>query len=129
MDGYSSWMEKPLPSMSKEGPHFSSFRTAGAADPTYLYAFDLLIRDGEALHTQRIERRREQLSELLPEPIEPIRFSPLLQAPVVQVLEGVRKLRLKALSASATVPNYEQVSDPALGSGVPAQSPGAVRCR
>jgi hypothetical protein len=51
----------------------------------------LLIRDGEALHTQTIERRREGLSELLPESIDPIRLSPLLQAPVDQVLEGGAK--------------------------------------
>jgi ATP-dependent DNA ligase len=44
----------------------------GRAHPfsAYLYVFDLLIRDGEALHTQTIERRRERLSELLPESID-----------------------------------------------------------
>jgi bifunctional non-homologous end joining protein LigD len=64
----------------------------GRAHPlsVYLYVFDLLIRDGEALHTQTIERRRERLSELLPESIDPIRLSPLLQAPVDQVLEGAK---------------------------------------
>jgi bifunctional non-homologous end joining protein LigD len=52
----------------------------GRAHPlsAYLYVIDLLIRDGEALHTQTIERRRERLSELLPESIDPIRLSPLL---------------------------------------------------
>ena len=44
----------------------------GRAHPlsAYLYVFDLLIRDGEALHAQTIERRRERLSELLPESID-----------------------------------------------------------
>ena len=71
----------------------------GRARPlsAYFYAFDLLIRDGEALHTQTIERRRERLSELLPESIDPIRLSPLLQAPVDQILEEVRKLRLEGI--------------------------------
>ena len=72
-------MEKSLPSMSKERPSFQLLQN-GRAHPlsAYLYVFDLLIRDGEALHTQTIERRRERLSELLPESIDPIRLSPLL---------------------------------------------------
>jgi bifunctional non-homologous end joining protein LigD len=73
----------------------------------YFYAFDLLIRDGEALHTQTIERRRERLSELLPESIDPIRLSPLLQAPVDQVLEEVRKLRLEGIIGKRNGSNYE----------------------
>jgi ATP-dependent DNA ligase len=73
----------------------------------YLYVIDLLIRDGEALHTQTIERRRERLSELLPESIDPIRLSPLLQAPVDQVLEGVRKLRLEGIIGKRNDSKYE----------------------
>jgi bifunctional non-homologous end joining protein LigD len=73
----------------------------------YFYAFDLLIRDGEALHSQTIERRRERLSELLPESMDPIRLSPLLQAPVGQVLEGVRKLRLEGIIGKRNGSNYE----------------------
>ena len=81
----------------------------GRAHPlsAYLYVFDLLIRDGEALHTQTIERRRERLSELLPESIDPIRLSPLLEAPVDQVLEGVRKLRLEGIIGKRNDSKYE----------------------
>ena len=46
----------------------------------YFYIFDLLHLDGEALHRETIERRRERLSELLPESVDPLRFSPLLRA-------------------------------------------------
>jgi bifunctional non-homologous end joining protein LigD len=72
-----------------------------------LYAFDWLLRDGEALHTQTIERRRERLSELLLGSIGQIRLSPLLQAPVDQVLEGVRKLRLEGIIGKRNGSNYE----------------------
>ncbi|HEX8311629.1 MAG TPA: ATP-dependent DNA ligase, partial [Chthoniobacteraceae bacterium] len=51
----------------------------------YLYAFDLLNRNGEALHTEPIERRRERLNELLSNPVDPLRLSLLLQAPASQV--------------------------------------------
>jgi bifunctional non-homologous end joining protein LigD len=73
----------------------------------YFYLFDLLIRDGEALHTQTIERRRERLSELFPESIDPIRLSPLLEAPINQVLEGVRKLRLEGVIGKRNGSKYE----------------------
>jgi bifunctional non-homologous end joining protein LigD len=81
----------------------------GRAHPlsAYLYVFDLLIRDGEALYTQTIERRRERLSELLPASIDPIRLSPLLQAPVDQILEGVRKLRLEGIIGKRNDSKYE----------------------
>jgi len=51
----------------------------------YLYDFDLLIGDSQALHTQTIESRRERLSELLPESIDPI---------LVAAAAGVRRARL-----------------------------------
>ncbi len=63
----------------------------------YFYAFDLLHRDGEALHTAPIEQRRARLHELLPEPRDPLRLSPLLQAPAADVLEAVQKLGLEGV--------------------------------
>jgi bifunctional non-homologous end joining protein LigD len=36
--------------------------------PVYLYIFDLLVRNGEALLSRTIEDRRQQLRELLPDP-------------------------------------------------------------
>jgi bifunctional non-homologous end joining protein LigD len=89
-------------------PSFQLFQN-GRAHPlsAYLYVFDLLIRDGEALHAQTIERRRERLSELLPESIDPIRLSPLLQTPVDQVLDWVRTLRLEGIIGKRNDSKYE----------------------
>ena len=49
--------------------------------PVYFYAFDLLNRDGETLVSSPIERRRELLESVLAAPEDPLRLSPLLQAP------------------------------------------------
>jgi bifunctional non-homologous end joining protein LigD len=63
----------------------------------YFYAFDLLNRDGEELVRQPIERRRELLDELMPEPSDPLRRSPLLTASAGQVLKAMRKLGLEGV--------------------------------
>ena len=65
--------------------------------PVYVYAFDLLNRDGELLLNFSIERRRELLVSVLAEPEDPLRLSPLLRAPSGQVLEAVRKLGLEGV--------------------------------
>ncbi len=62
-----------------------------------LFVFDLLVRDGEALHRETIEQRRERLSELFPEAVDPIRLSPLLEASAEQILAAVRKLGLEGV--------------------------------
>ena len=49
--------------------------------PVYFYAFDILNRDGEFLLSLPIERRRDLLGRMLPEPEDPLRLSPLLRAP------------------------------------------------
>ena len=46
----------------------------------YFYTFDLLSRAGELLLSLPIERRRQLLGRMLPEPEDPLRLSPLLQA-------------------------------------------------
>jgi bifunctional non-homologous end joining protein LigD len=73
----------------------------------YLYVFDLLIRGNEALHTQEIEPRRQRLNELLSESVDPVRLSPLLEAPAGQVLEAVRKLGLEGVIGKRNGSIYE----------------------
>ena len=75
--------------------------------PTYLYVFDLLIEDGEALYTQAIEQRRARLTKLLPESRDPLRLSLLLEASGQHVLEAVRKLGLEGVVAKRKGSVYE----------------------
>ncbi|MGZ5553381.1 MAG: non-homologous end-joining DNA ligase [Chthoniobacterales bacterium] len=73
----------------------------------YFYAFDLLNRNGEKLLCLPIEERRAFLDELLPEPNDPLRRSPLLDAPSGQVLEAVRKLGLEGVVGKRNGSLYE----------------------
>ena len=75
--------------------------------PVYFYAFDLLNRDGELLVNLPIERRRELLGRMLPEPEDPLRLSPLLRAPSGQALEAVRKLGLEGVVGKRIGSIYE----------------------
>ena len=84
--------------------------------PIYFYAFDLLNRDGELLVNVGIERRRDLLGRMLPEPEDPLRLSPLLRAPSGQVLEAVRKLGLEGVAGNGSLRATNPASDQAHGS-------------
>ena len=89
-------------------PSFQLLQSARAPLPSaYFYIFDLLNRDGEALHTETIERRRERLNELLPESVDPLRLSPLLRASAGRILEEVRKLGLEGIVGKRNGSVYE----------------------
>jgi DNA ligase D-like protein (predicted ligase) len=75
--------------------------------PIYFYVFDLLNRYGEILVNLPFSRRRELLENLLGVPEEPLRLSPLLRAPLGQVLEAVRKLGLEGVVGKRTGSLYE----------------------
>jgi ATP-dependent DNA ligase len=57
----------------------------------------LELRNGELLVRLPFSRRRELVESLLDAPKDPLRLSPLLQAPSGQVLEAVRKLGLEGV--------------------------------
>ncbi len=75
--------------------------------PIYYYAFDLLNRNGELLVNLPLSRRRELLENLLAVPKDPLRLSPLLQAPAGEIFEAVRKLGLEGVVGKRTDSGYE----------------------
>ena len=75
--------------------------------PIYFYAFDLVNRSGELLVNLPLSRRRELLGGLLVAPEDPLRLSPLLQAPSGQILEAVRRLGLEGVVGKRTGSTYE----------------------
>ena len=77
------------------------------AAPVYFYAFDLLNRDGEELLGAPIESRREVLREIMPEGADPLRLSPLLDAPASEVLVAVQKLGLEGVVGKRAGSLYE----------------------
>jgi ATP-dependent DNA ligase len=78
-----------------------------AKPPIFFYAFDLLNFEGEELLRTPIEQRREKLSELFMTPTDPLRLSPLLQAPAGEVLEAVQKLGLEGVVGKRIGSIYE----------------------
>jgi bifunctional non-homologous end joining protein LigD len=54
-----------------------------------------------------IERRRNLLESVLAAPKDPLRLSPLLQAPSDEVLETVRRLGLEGVVGKRTGSTYE----------------------
>jgi bifunctional non-homologous end joining protein LigD len=75
--------------------------------PAFLYAFDLVVQDGESLQELPLERRRERLGVLLKDSIDPLRLSPLLQASASQVLKAVQKLGLEGVVGKRNGSLYE----------------------
>ena len=75
--------------------------------PVYFYCYDLLNRDGEALVSVEIERRRDLLHRIFAAPKDPLRLSPLFHAPSGQVLEAVRKLGLEGVVGKRIDSTYE----------------------
>ena len=75
--------------------------------PIYCYAFDLLNRNGELLVNLPLSRRRELLEDLLAASEDPLRLSPLLQAPSGEILEAVRKLGLEGVVGKRIDSIYE----------------------
>ena len=75
--------------------------------PIYFYAFDLLNRNSELLVNLPLFRRREVMKNLLAVPEDPLRLSPLLQAPLGQILEAVRKIGLEGVVGKRIDSTYE----------------------
>ena len=75
--------------------------------PIYFYAFDLLNQNGELLVNLPFSHRRELVESLLAKPMDPLRLSPLLQAPAGQILEAVRKLGLEGVVGKRVDSLYE----------------------
>jgi len=89
-------------------PSFQLLQNSGSSlPPIFFYAFDLLNSDGEDLVALPIERRREMLNQLLADPTDPLRLSPLLQAPAGHILEAVQKLGLEGVVGKRISSRYE----------------------
>ncbi|MBA2270973.1 MAG: hypothetical protein H0W20_10310 [Chthoniobacterales bacterium] len=73
----------------------------------FFYAFDLLHHDGADLLREAIELRRDLLNELLGEPADPLRISPLLEGAPDQVLNAVESLGLEGVVGKRRGSPYE----------------------
>ena len=74
--------------------------------PIYCYVFDLLHKNSELLIKLPLSRQCELVEDLLAAK-DPLRLSPLLQAPSNQILEAVRKLGLEGVVGKRIDSRYE----------------------
>ena len=89
-------------------PSFALLQQKGSPNSgIYYYAFDLLNTDGSSLVAEPIDRRRASLAELLEAVGDPIRLSPILEAPSGHIVEAVRKLGLEGVVGKRVGSTYE----------------------
>ncbi len=84
--------------------------------PIHFYAFDLLSGNAKLLVELPFSRRRDALENLLTAPKDPLRLSPLLQAPSRRSLRRCANSVWKASWANGTIPLTNPASDQARGS-------------
>jgi bifunctional non-homologous end joining protein LigD len=77
------------------------------APPVFFYAFDLLNNNGSSVLNSPIEQRREQLNGLLADAEDPIRLSPILEAPAAELFAAVQKQGLEGVVGKRIGSKYE----------------------
>ena len=90
-------------------PSFNTLQNYGSAGaPLHFYIFDLLILKGRDVMGEPLARRRELLEEhVLPKLAEPIRYSPVLEAKVDDLIRSVKAQGLEGLVAKRRNSKYE----------------------
>jgi DNA ligase D-like protein (predicted ligase) len=102
--------------LDKDGkPSFNTLQNYGSAGaPLHFYIFDLLILEGRDVMGEPLVKRRELLEEhVLPKLAEPIRYSPVLEAKLEDLIRSVKAQGLEGLVAKRRNSQYE----PGLRSG------------
>lgn len=96
--------------LDREGkPSFNTLQNYGSAGaPLHFYIFDLLILGGRDVMGEPLVTRRELLEEhVLPNLAEPIRYSPVLEAKLKDLIRSVKAQGLEGLVAKLRNSKYE----------------------
>ena len=90
-------------------PSFNTLQNYGSAGaPLHFYIFDLLILEGRDVMGEPLVKRRELLEEhVLPKLAEPIRYSPVLEAKLEDLIRSVKAQGLEGLVAKRRNSKYE----------------------
>jgi bifunctional non-homologous end joining protein LigD len=90
-------------------PSFNTLQNYGSAGaPLHFYVFDLLILEGRDVMGEPLVKRRELLEEhVLPKLAEPIRYSPVLEAKLEDLIRSVKAQGLEGLVAKRRNSKYE----------------------
>jgi bifunctional non-homologous end joining protein LigD len=96
--------------LDKDGrPSFNTLQNFGSGGaPLHFYIFDLLILEGRDVMGEPLVNRRELLEEhVLPKLAEPIRYSPVLEAKLEDLIRSVKAQGLEGLVAKRRNSKYE----------------------
>ena len=96
--------------LDKDGrPSFNKLQNhVSAGAPLHFYIFDLLIFEGRDVMGEPLVKRREMLEEhVLPKLAEPIRYSPVLEAKLEDLIRSVKAQGLEGLVAKRRNSKYE----------------------
>lgn len=90
-------------------PSFNTLQNYGSAGaPLHFYIFDLLILNGREVMGEPLVKRRELLEEhVLPKLAEPIRYSPVLESKLEDLIRSVKQQGLEGLVAKRRNSKYE----------------------
>src|SRR5690242_17459145 len=102
--------------LDEEGrPSFNTLQNYGSAGaPLHFYVFDLLVLEERDVTKETLETRRELLEQrVLPKLSEPIRYSPVLNASLSDLVQSVKEQGFEGLVAKRRDSKYE----PGLRSG------------
>jgi bifunctional non-homologous end joining protein LigD len=94
-------------------PSFNALQNYGsAAAAVFFYVFDVLVLNGKEVMGEPLSSRREFLeAKVLPLLSEPIRRSPVLDAPLSDLIESVKAQGLEGLVAKRLESKYSRASD------------------
>lgn len=107
----SAILDGEIVALDEEGrPSFQrlqALETGEERPPLAFYLFDLLRLDGADLRGQPLHERRERLSALLAEAVEPLRFSAEIRGDPQKLLEEVRRRGLEGIIGKKRDSRYE----------------------
>lgn len=96
--------------LDEEGrPSFNTLQNFGTGHaPLYFYIFDVMILAGKDVMGEPLTKRRELLAKrIFPKLAEPIRYSPLLEANLADLIQSVKARGLEGLVAKRADSKYE----------------------
>jgi ATP-dependent DNA ligase len=90
-------------------PSFNALQNYGSSQtPLLYYVFDLMMLAGKDVRGEPLSRRRELLEvQVLPKLREPVRYSPVLEANLPDLIESVKAQALEGLVAKRLDSRYE----------------------
>jgi ATP-dependent DNA ligase len=110
-----TFLDGEVVALDEEGrPSFSSLQNHGPVLPVHFFIFDLLILRGRDVMTEPLVKRRALIEKhVLPTLADPIRYSPILEASLANLIHSVNEQGLEGLVAKRRDSKYQ----PGLRSG------------